>query len=205
MVAKRAGEKPGTLLDIGAGTGFFLHFMQKYGWSVTGTEKSDEARRFARDEWNLPLLPDQSLFSMPEQSFDVITLWHVMEHLHDPEKYLAAISRLLKPTGCLFIALPNPSSADAVHYGKYWAAWDVPRHLWHFSPDHICRLLQNGGFRTERMYRMPFDAFYVSILSEKYRKSGFPVLLGLSKGFLFWMASWANRRKCSSLVYLFKK
>lgn len=137
IVEKSAGIYGGSLLDIGAGTGFFLRFMKKKGWQVTGTEKSDTARAYARAQWNLPLLSDEALFTLPAKSFDVITLWHVMEHLYNLPDYWEVIHTLLRPGGSLVIALPNPGSFDAGHYGEFWAAWDVPRHLWHLSLIHI--------------------------------------------------------------------
>jgi 2-polyprenyl-3-methyl-5-hydroxy-6-metoxy-1,4-benzoquinol methylase len=204
LVAKSSGQPTGSLLDIGAGTGYFLQSMLKKGWKITGTEKSESARKFSAEKWGIGLLPEEGLWSLPESSFDVITLWHVMEHLYDLEKYWEKLSGLIKPAGCLVIALPNPSSADAGHYSEHWAAWDVPRHLWHFSPQNIQQIAEKYGFIIQSTYRMPFDAFYVSILSEKYRKSALPVLLGLGMGTLSWGYSLFDKKKSSSLVYVFR-
>jgi SAM-dependent methyltransferase len=178
--------------------------MLEKGWEITGTEKSDSARKFASEKWGMQLLPEDGLWSLSENSFDVITLWHVMEHLHDLEKYWGILNRLIKPEGSLIIALPNPASADAGHYREHWAAWDVPRHLWHFSPENIRQIAEKHGFILQSTYRMPFDAFYVSILSEKYKKSGFPVMKGLSMGTLSWFSSLLSIHKSSSLIYVFK-
>jgi 2-polyprenyl-3-methyl-5-hydroxy-6-metoxy-1,4-benzoquinol methylase len=204
LVEKSSGQPSGSLLDIGAGTGYFLQSMLKKGWKITGTEKSVDARNFAAEKWGIQLLPEDGLWSIPESSFDVITLWHVMEHLHDLEKYWRKLTGLIKPSGSLIIALPNPDSADAGHYREYWAAWDVPRHLWHFSPENIRQIAEKYGFILQNTFRMPFDAFYVSILSEKYRKSAFPVLKGLGMGTLSWLASISNKHKSSSLIYVFR-
>jgi SAM-dependent methyltransferase len=203
LVEKSSGLPSGSMLDIGAGTGYFLQFMLKKGWKINGTEKSDDARKFAAEKWGIQLLQEDGLWSLPESSIDVITLWHVMEHLHDLEKYWGKLSGLIKPSGCLIIALPNPDSADASHYGEHWAAWDVPRHLWHFSPQNIEQIAGKYGFILQSTYRMPFDAFYVSILSEKYRKSAIPVIKGLGMGILFWLASIFKKHKSSSLIYVF--
>jgi 2-polyprenyl-3-methyl-5-hydroxy-6-metoxy-1,4-benzoquinol methylase len=205
LVEKSSGLPSGSLLDIGAGTGYFLQFMLKKGWKITGTEKSDDARKFAAEKWGIQLLPEDGLWSLPESSFDVITLWHVMEHLHDLERYWEKLTRLIKPSGCLIIALPNPDSADAVYYGDHWAAWDVPRHLWHFSPQNIMQIAEKHRFILQNTYRMPFDAFYVSILSEKYKKSVFPLLKGMVTGSISWLASLFNIHKSSSLIYVFRK
>jgi 2-polyprenyl-3-methyl-5-hydroxy-6-metoxy-1,4-benzoquinol methylase len=204
LVVSSSGRSSGSLLDIGAGTGYFLQTMLGKGWEVTGTEKSDSARKFAAEKWGIPLLPEDGMWSLSENSFDVITLWHVMEHLHDLEKYWEKIASLMKPSGHLVIALPNPTSADAGHYREHWAAWDVPRHLWHFSPENIKQIAEKHGFILQRTYRMPFDAFYVSILSEKYTKSAFPVMMGLWLGTLSWFSSLFRIHKSSSLMYVFK-
>jgi SAM-dependent methyltransferase len=200
-----SGGKPGSLLDVGAGTGFFLNYMRKTGWKVTGTEQSTHARIFAQNEWKLSLLPDDALFLLPAHSFDVVTLWHVLEHIYNLKEYLTVITQLIKPGGSLVIAVPNPESTDAKHYREYWAAWDVPRHLWHFTPDNIGQMIQKYGFILQSVRRMPFDAFYVSILSEKYRKSFLPVLKGIFFGTISWLISLFRPLKCSSLIYVFSK
>jgi 2-polyprenyl-3-methyl-5-hydroxy-6-metoxy-1,4-benzoquinol methylase len=204
LVVKSSGRLSGTLLDIGAGTGYFLQTMLGKGWEITGTEKSESARKFAAEKWGIQLLPEDGLGSLPENSFDAITLWHVMEHLHDLEKYWKKLAGLIHPEGRLIIALPNPASADAWHYREQWAAWDVPRHLWHFSPENIQQIAKKHGFILQSTFRMPFDAFYVSILSEKYKKSVFPVMKGLWIGTLSWFSSLLSIHKSSSLIYVFK-
>lgn len=202
VVERYAGSTTGSLLDIGAGTGFFLHFMGQRGWRITGTEPSETARRVATSERGLSLLPAEALFSLPDSSFDVITLWHVLEHLHDPALYWSEFRRLLRPSGTLILALPNPESWDARHYGKFWAAWDVPRHLWHFSPSTLERMATTHHFRLLKTLRMPFDSFYVSILSEKYRKSTLPLLRGAWYGTLSWGNALVSKNNCSSLIYI---
>lgn len=204
IVRKSAAIQRGSLLDIGAGTGFFLHHMQTGGWQVTGTEANPVARGVAERVRGLHLLPAGKLFSLPAHSFDVITLWHVLEHLHDPGKYWQEFTRLLRPGGTLVIALPNPGSWDAVHYREFWAAWDTPRHLWHFTPDNLEMLAGQYRFRLKRIVRMPFDSFYVSILSEKYMKSSFPLLRGVWNGKRSWWKALWDKKRCSSLIYILK-
>jgi SAM-dependent methyltransferase len=204
LVKKSSGLSAGSLLDIGAGTGYFPEIMKKKGWSVTGTEKSDSARTFAADNREMQLLPEDGLWSLPDGTFDVITLWHVMEHLHDLEKYWGKIASLIKTKGCLIIALPNPESYDASFYREYWAAWDVPRHLWHFSPENIQQIAGKYGFILKNTVRMPFDAFYVSILSEKYKKTTAPVIMGIITGTMSWLTSLLHIHKSSSLIYVFR-
>jgi 2-polyprenyl-3-methyl-5-hydroxy-6-metoxy-1,4-benzoquinol methylase len=214
IIGKCSGMKNGSLLDIGAGTGFFLHFMQNKGWKVTGIEKSDEARKFAGDNLHITVLPDSAFLTLPEHAFNIITLWHVMEHLHDLPDYWNKFPGLLTPSGILLIALPNPESSDAKHYREFWAAWDVPRHLWHFSPGNIIQMAEKAGFAIKKIYRMPFDAFYVSMLSEKYKSKGTdlfkkigsltPIVKGIFWGFISWMISLFRLKKCSSLIYVFQ-
>jgi 2-polyprenyl-3-methyl-5-hydroxy-6-metoxy-1,4-benzoquinol methylase len=205
LVEKETGTKTGHLLDIGAGTGFFLNEMRRHGWKVTGTEKSVGAREFARSGFNLHLLEPGEIFYLKENSFDLITLWHVLEHIHQLNKTMEAIARLLKPEGRLIIALPNHTSYDARHYKQFWAAWDLPRHLWHFGPEQIEQFGNKHEFRLSRMHRMPFDAFYISLLSEKYKKSKGASFKGMFHGKISWLTSLPNKRKCSSVIYVFKK
>jgi len=205
IVKRTTGKTTGRVLDIGAGTGYFMNFAARKGWETTGTERNSEARRFAKEHWKLELLPGDHLFDLPPASFDAISMWHVLEHLPDQDKYWKTLFRLLPEGGFLFIALPNFCSFDAVHYKEKWAAWDVPRHLWHYAPENIIRQAGNYGFRLTGMKRMPFDAFYVSILSEKYKKSQFPLMKGLFYGKISWLASLIDVKKSSSVIYIFRK
>ncbi len=205
LVAKAAGNRKGNVLDVGTGTGFFLNEMKRHGWQVTGTEKSPQARQFAAEKFKLDLKPDEELFILQENSFDVITLWHVLEHIHRLNDNMQAFSRLLKPDGKLVIAVPNRTSFDAIKYKEYWAAWDVPRHLWHFAPKNMRLLAQRHGFRVKSMHNMPFDSFYVSILSEKYKKSGFPLFKGLLAGKISWLISLTRKGRASSVIYVLEK
>lgn len=198
-------KSKGSVLDIGTGTGYFLKYMQKKGWDIHGVEKSPVARDFAKKRWHLKIMSDEDLFTMPPAKFDVITLWHVMEHLPNLQQHWQTISKLLKPDGVLVIALPNAESWDAKHYGPFWAAWDVPRHLWHFTPKHIKALGKAEGFNLTNMYRMPFDGFYISIISEKYKNASIPFIKGIIYGKISWFVSLFNKKKSSSLIYIFRK
>lgn len=203
MIKKATGLNTGQILDIGCGTGAFLHTMQKCGWQVTGLEPDETARKNCLAIHGITAqLPDE-LFSLPEQTYDAITLWHVLEHVHQLQDYIARINKLLKPGGILVIAVPNYTSHDALVYQQYWAAWDVPRHLYHFSPAAMKVLLERHQFTVQQTKPMWFDSFYVSMLSEKYRKGNIvkAFFTGLSSNFkaLF------HREKCSSLIYLAKR
>ena len=205
LVEKVSGSRQGHVLDVGAGTGYFLNEMITHGWQVEGTEKSPEARKFASENFSFELKPADDLFSFTDNSFDVITLWHVLEHVHLLNEYMHIFFRLLNPGGKLIIALPNWKSYDARHYGKFWAAWDVPRHLWHFAPEQISLLGKRHNFNLDDMYKMPFDSFYVSILSESYKQSKSALLKGLFFGMISWLTGFSGKGKGSSVIYVFKK
>lgn len=156
----------GKLLDIGAGTGDFLSLVKSNGWQITGIEPSDKARAIAEKKG---VTFAENLATLKDHSFDVITMWHVLEHVPDVENQIAELKRLLKPNGTIVIAVPNFNSYDAKYYGQFWAAYDVPRHLWHFSKTAIKLLFQKQDMHLEKILPMYFDSFYVSLLSEKYK------------------------------------
>ena len=159
-------KEKGKLLDIGAGTGEFLMVAKENGWQTTGIEPSDKARNIALKKG--VFLAD-SLADLEDHSFDVITMWHVLEHVPNLENQIKELKRLLKPTGTILIAVPNFNSYDAKYYKEFWAAYDVPRHLWHFSKAAIKGLFAKEGLHLQKVLPMKFDAFYVSLLSEKYK------------------------------------
>lgn len=191
------------ILDYGCGTGAFLKVMKEGGWSVTGLEPDPLARQNALQLHGIEASSPDRLSTIADDTFDVITLWHVLEHVHELQTTLDHLKRVLKPGGTLYIAVPNHKSSDALHYGGSWAAWDVPRHLYHFSPEALRSLMQRKGLTVTHTLPMWFDAFYVSLLSEKYRKSG---ILGypaaLLQGLVSNMTAWMNRERCSSVIYV---
>jgi 2-polyprenyl-3-methyl-5-hydroxy-6-metoxy-1,4-benzoquinol methylase len=162
------GFKPskGNLLDIGAGTGDFLIEAKKSGWVTTGIEPSDKAKSIAKQKG---VVFSEALSAIQDHSQDVITMWHVLEHVPDVEAQIKELKRILKPDGVLIVAVPNFNSYDAKHYGAYWAAYDVPRHLWHFSKIAIKKLFAAEEMDLVKIAPMKFDSFYVSLLSEKYK------------------------------------
>jgi len=205
-VTNAAGKKSGKLLDVGAGTGYFAKYMQDHGWEVIGLEPDETGRKVASKKLGLQLQPIDSLDAQTPASFDVITLWHVLEHVHDLNRYMDHFHTLLKPEGVLIIAVPNYTSRDAKQYGSQWAAYDVPRHLWHFSPDSIERLLGKHGFILFKKITMPLDAFYVSILSEKYQGNDFFAPLGaFISGMKTFLAGKKNVNRASSIIYISRK
>ena len=157
----------GKLLDIGAGTGDFLLVAKQNDWQITGIEPNGKARNIAINK-GISFIEKSEL--LEKHSFDVITMWHVLEHVSDLELQIKELKRLLKPSGTILIAVPNFNSYDSKYYGSYWAAFDVPRHLWHFSKTAIKLLFEKQNLHLQKVIPMKFDAFYVSLLSEKYRK-----------------------------------
>lgn len=190
----------GVLLDIGAGTGDFLNVAKTDGWKTVGVEPSTKARNIANQK-EVELLNDTT--SLESQSADVITMWHVLEHVPDLEIQIKELKRLLKPEGTIVIAVPNYCSFDAQYYQNYWAAYDVPRHLWHFSKKAIQTIFERENFQLITTLPMPFDAFYVSLLSEKYKtgKMNFikASMIGLKSNL-----KGKNTGEYSSHIYIFK-
>lgn len=189
----------GSVLDVGAGTGDFLVQAKTKGWTTSGVEVNSQARNSAEEKG---ILLEESLSSFKNHQFDVITLWHVLEHIPDLKETIATLERLLKPNGYLIIAVPNFKSYDAKFYKAYWAAYDVPRHLWHFSQRSIPKLFLNFNLRKTKP--MIFDAVYVSLLSEKYKTN-----VSFSVRAIF-IGIWSNLKaigngEYSSLIYCLQK
>lgn len=204
LVRKVTGLKRGSILDIGSGTGHFAGFMKKSGWDCEGVEKSLKAAQYSVTGNNIRVYQPEEILSLPGNSFDCITMWHVLEHLYNPEETLSQVKRLLKPGAPAVIALPNNISFDSIHYRNHWAARDVPRHIWHFNPVSFIYLAAKSGFDIREMKRLPFDVFYISVLSEKSRGSRFPFLAGMIKGFVFFILSLFDVTRSSSVVYIIR-
>lgn len=205
LITKITGKPHGTLLDVGAGTGAFAAFMIQEGWQVTALEPDLNTIEKAKQLHNITLLPSSELFTLPPAQFDVITLWHVLEHVHDLHGYLRKFHELLKPDGMLVIAVPNYTSGDASNYKESWAAYDVPRHLYHFAPPSITRLLEKHGFIHQQSLPMWFDSFYVSLLSEKYKTGTQNLLSAFVKGIASNLSAVKDNSKASSLIYIAQK
>lgn len=189
------------LLDIGAGTGHFAAKMKSGGYTVTGLEPDEDARRVCKELNHVDLLPLENLYSDTLGKFDVITMWHVLEHVYDLHKDLLRITSLLETGGVFIIAVPNYKSYDAQAYGEFWAAYDVPRHLYHFEPASLIPMIEKLNFSLVEMLPMKFDSYYVSMLSEKYK--GGSILSALKTG---WKSNSRSKEgKCSSQIYIFKK
>ena len=205
LVAREAHRKRGRLLDIGTGTGYFADAMAGRGWKVEAVEKSPQARSFAKEHFELDVDTEDALAGYADHSFDAITLWHVMEHLEHLNETWKKLFNLLKERGVLIVAVPNPSSYDTEKYKEWWAAYDVPRHLWHFTPSVMQQFGVKHGFKLAEQHPMPFDAFYVSMLTERYKGSRLSFLKGMWTGLLAWFSSLAKKERSSSMIYVFRK
>ncbi len=197
--------KNGKLLDYGAGTGYFARAMQDEGWEVTAIEKSSQARELALEKFGFEMFPEGKLAEIEDKSFDVVTMWHVLEHIQDLDRMWEELYRIIDDTGIAVIAVPNCQSYDAVTYKENWAAYDVPRHLWHFTASTIMQWGEKHGFILERQYTMPFDGFYISMMSERYKGSRMHFAKGFWNGFKGWYAQCKRRSASSSIIYVFRK
>lgn len=205
LVVRESRLSSGRLLDVGTGTGYFPAVMMEHGWKVEAVEKNEKARNFAADKFGLTVRDVDSLTHFAAGAFDAITLWHVMEHLEQADKTWEILHHLLSPDGVLIVAVPNSASYDAKKYREQWAAYDVPRHLWHFTPGTMRKSGEKHDFVLSASYPMPFDAFYVSMLSEKYKGSRFSFVKGMFTGVLAWFHSLADKEQSSSMIYVFRK
>ena len=194
--------KKGNLLDVGAGAGAFVHHMKENGWRVEGVEPDPQAIERAKQQYGINLKPSPEIFSYQPSTFDAVTMWHVLEHVHELHEYIKHIKSICKPTGKIFVAVPNFTSFDADHYGSAWAAYDVPRHLYHFSPASMHELMRRHRCVIEKIQPMWFDSFYVSLLSEKYKTGRSNLLSGFWYGLRSNIKALYNRRKASSLIYV---
>lgn len=209
-VESASGIEKGKILDVGAGTGYFAGAMKERGWEVSIVEQSDEARKFAESNFNLQGFSSIKEFTESQQangekSQDVITLWHVLEHLEHLNESMDQFYKLLRPGGTLVVAVPNWSSYDAKIYKNLWAAYDVPRHLWHFTSKQMEILTKKHGFSLTETKKMPFDAFYISMMSEKYARNPLPFVKGFWTGLCGFFFSIFDKNNSSSLVYILRK
>ena len=205
IVKKYTGLSTGNLLDIGSGVGTFLNTMQDKGWRVSGLEPDADAREVALQEYGIHANPSHLLFSLDPKSFNAITMWHVLEHVHALHEYVAHIKTLLAKDGVLFVAVPNYTAKDEHVYGKYWAGYDVPRHLYHFSPDSMNVLMQQHGLEVVQMLPMWFDSFYVDMLSSKYKTGKINYLSAGLHGLASNINATGNVAECCSVIYVIKK
>lgn len=203
MISRLTAKTSGSILDIGCGTGAFLETMKASGWHTIGLEPDASAREKALAR-TLDVRPSEELFTL-DQPFHAITMWHVLEHVHDLHGYLNKIHSILADDGVFIVAVPNYTSGDQLAYQQYWAAYDVPRHLYHFSPASMQTLMSKHGFHLVKTMPMWFDSFYVSMLSEKYRNGKVNYVSAFLHGLQSNVNALMNSKKCSSVIYVLKK
>ncbi|MFD0799690.1 class I SAM-dependent methyltransferase [Maribacter chungangensis] len=194
-------DKQGYLLDIGAGTGDFLLTAKQHNWRIDGVEPNQLARTNAKTKG---IILKESMKDLSKNTYDIITLWHVLEHLPDLQEQITTINELLKTQGILIVAVPNYRSYDAKLYKEYWAAYDVPRHLWHFSKKSILQIFTPYGFDLLETKPMLFDSFYVSLLSEKYKTGKTNYLKAFINGCMSNIKG-LRSKEYSSHIYILRK
>ncbi len=194
----------GQILDIGCGTGEFLNFMKQKNWETFGIEPEVKAKEFAINNYHLDIFPEDKLNEFDKNKFDLITMWHVLEHVYDLNERLGIISDLLKNDGIFINALPIIDSPDAKKFGNYWAGLDVPRHLHHFSYESFSQLANNNGFKVIGSFPMKFDAYYVSYLSHQAKQNSMAFLRGLIDGLISNFKA-DKRRNYSSMIFVLGK
>jgi 2-polyprenyl-3-methyl-5-hydroxy-6-metoxy-1,4-benzoquinol methylase len=194
----------GKLLDVGCGTGMFLNEARENGWKVNGIEPDSGARQIA-EEINKATIKTEILSSFQNEQFNIITMWHVLEHIHLLNETVDWLKERLSENGSLIIAVPNHKSKDAEIYQAQWAAYDVPRHLYHFSQKSIKQLFEQKGFRLEKTLPMKFDSFYVSMLSTKYQTGKINYFKAFMDGLKSNLDAGTDNGNYSSLIYVFKK
>ncbi|RTY70389.1 class I SAM-dependent methyltransferase [Flavobacterium sp. LB2P53] len=190
----------GSILDIGAGTGDFLYVAKENGWHAIGVEPSEKAKAIAKKK-GVSFVGETS--ELDNHSLDVISMWHVLEHVPNLENQIKELKRLLKPNGTLIIAVPNFKSFDAKHYGTFWAAYDVPIHFWHFSKTAIKMLFEKEEMKLVQVLPMKFDSFYVALLSEKYKTGKMNYIKAFFVGL---QSNWEAKKNSeySSHIYILK-
>ena len=201
---QKCSNKDNSLLDYGCGTGSFLTFCKNKGWKVAGIEPNEKARKIASNDSSIRI--EQKLEHLdPKDSYAIITLWHVLEHIPDLNNALEKIATKLSKKGTLIIAVPNPESWDAQHYKKYWAGYDVPRHLYHFTQSSVKQLMKNHKLKVKNIVPMKLDSYYVSLLSETYSKSKNKYFKALLNGYKSNSYARKNNNNYSSLIYIVQK
>jgi 2-polyprenyl-3-methyl-5-hydroxy-6-metoxy-1,4-benzoquinol methylase len=196
-------QKKGNLLDIGCGTGSFLEICQNGGWRVTGIEPDLLAREKAIEKTKGEV--KENIFELSHQKYDLITMWHVLEHMHDLNRSIEKIKSLLSSTGKLIIAVPNRNSYDARKFGEYWAAYDIPRHLYHFTQPTLIKLMNQHQLKIQQILPMKYDAYYISLMSLKYKNKQPNYFSALFAGFISNQWAKKNDNNYSSLTYIFSR
>lgn len=193
------------LLDIGSASGYFLNHMKLGGYQVKGVEINEKARALCKEKFDIDSYPPEWLTEQKDAKFDLISLWHVFEHVYDYDGYFKAFDNLLTDDGRIVVAMPNYRAYDASYYGKYWNAYDVPRHIWHFDFDSFSQFAKDRGFEIEKVKDLPLDPFYNAMTSAEFKPKFTFIPWALFIGFVAYLKGVLNTKKASSIVYILKK
>jgi 2-polyprenyl-3-methyl-5-hydroxy-6-metoxy-1,4-benzoquinol methylase len=203
LINSIAKHQKGRLLDFGCGTGYFLDTMKKDGWKVSGIEPNQDARAIANQKVKVKETIDQ--LHLKNKKYNVITLWHVLEHIHDLNDTIKQLKSILKEKGKLVIAVPNIESYEQSVFQEDWAAYDVPRHLYHFNQETMKTLMLKNGLKIKKTYPMKLDAYYISLLSNKYRFQTNKFIKSFITGYKSNSYAVKHNNNFSSLIYIIKK
>ncbi|MGZ4115982.1 MAG: methyltransferase domain-containing protein [Bacteroidia bacterium] len=197
--------KTGKILDIGCGTGEFLNTCKNAQWETFGIEPDPDAKKMASTNFGLDVKAETEIKNLEAEKFDVISMWHVLEHVPKLNERIEDLKRLIKPNGLIIIAVPNCNSLDAKIYKENWAAYDVPRHLYHFTPKDIEQIFRNHGLELFKILPMIFDSYYVSMLSEKIKTGRTNIIRSTWNGFRSNLSAMGSGKTYSSQIYLIRK
>ena len=198
------GLNVGKMLDIGCGVGDFLHTAEEHGWTCTGVEPSEDAKAIAKTKTKANIINSEDMEKIPDASFDLITMWHVLEHVDDLKWQIEQLHRLTKTKGRIVIAVPNYKSYDGQYYKELWAAYDVPRHLSHFNKTVLTNICKSKNLELVRTDKLIWDAYYISYMSEQYKQHKFPLLKGAIRGCISNCKA-RHTNEWSSMVFIFEK
>ncbi len=197
--------RKGSILDFGCGTGEFLKYYQNRDWKIAGMEPSELARDAASTLTGIGIYQDLKAIKKAPDTYDVITLWHVLEHVHQIHKTIKTLKKKLNKKGILIVALPNCSSWDALHYKEHWAGYDVPRHLYHFEPKTFKLFAKGNDLKIKKIYPMKLDSYYVALLSEAYKSGKNQYWKALKNGWKSNKMSSGKIKRYSSNIFILSK
>ena len=197
-------ENDRQMLEIGCGVGDFLHYAEQKGWHCYGAEPSDDAVKILKLKSDAKVVKPEQIESFSDASFDLICMWHVLEHVDNLKWQITQLKRLAKPHGRIVVAVPNYQSYDARFYHDKWAAYDVPRHLNHFSREFVFNQLNDSELILKSVHPLVWDSFYVSYMSEQFLNHRMPLLRGFCRGLISNGKALVSGQY-SSLVYVFER